>query len=268
MSGKREPGTGNSVAVTDQVSRRGAIKAIAAAAAVPALGAFETSEEHLLRAREAAESAVLAEMQGTAYTPKFFTQHEYQTVRVLVDYIIPRDERSGSATDAGVPQYLDFVLADQTPPPGPPNPTPRFYVAPTPAQINVRGGLAWLDNECANRFGAGKTFLTSTDAQRRQVLDDIAWPAKAKPEHSHGVAFLNRMRDLTAVSFSAGRMGVQDLRYMGNMPMPAWKGCPDEVIAKLGLERGGVRVEYQPSSACRAGRMMFDSVPNHSWSSA
>jgi len=209
---------------------------MAAVAAVPVLGTFEAGEEQVLRAREAAEAAVVAEMQtGVQYAPRFFTRHEYQTVRVLVDYIIPRDERSGSATDAGVPQYIDFVLSDQTPPPGPPNPTPRFYVAPTPAQINVRGGIAWLDNECAHRFGAGKTFLTSTDAQRREILDDIAWPAKAKPEMSHGVAFFNRMRDMTAAGFFSSRMGVQDLRYMGNVPMAAWDGCPPEAIAKLGV---------------------------------
>jgi hypothetical protein len=218
------------------MDRRGALKAMAAAAAVPVLGTVELGEERVLRAREAAEAAVLAEMQGGAqYAPKFFTRHEYQTVRVLVDYIIPRDERSGSATDAGVPQYMDFVLSDQTPPPGPPNPPPRFYVAPTPAQINVRGGLAWLDNECARRFGAGKTFVTATDAQRRGVLDDIAWPARANPGLSHGVAFFNRIRDMTAAGFFSSKMGVQDLRYPGNRPMARWDGCPPEVIARLGL---------------------------------
>ena len=115
------------------------------------------------------------------------------------------------------------------------NPTPRFYVAPTASQINVRGGLAWLDNECAHRFGAGKTFLSATDAQRRQVLDDIAWPARAKPELSHGVAFFTRMRDMTASGFYSSKMGIQDLRYMGNVPMAKWDGCPPEVIAKLGV---------------------------------
>ena len=232
MNGTGERGTGTGAAGVD---RRSALKAMAAAAAVPVLGTFEIGEEQMLRAREAAETAVLAEMQGTQYAPKFFTRHEYQTVRTLVDYIIPRDERSGSATDAGVPQYMDFVLSDQTPPPGPPNPTPRFYVAPTASQINVRGGLAWLDNECANRFGAGTTFVAATDAQRRQVLDDIAWPARAKPELSHGVAFFTRMRDMTASGFYSSKMGIQDLRYMGNVPMAKWDGCPPEVIAKLGV---------------------------------
>ena len=235
MTGNGEPGTGNRDGNSGDIDRRSALKAMAAAAAAPVLSTFEVGEEHLLRAREAAESAVVAEMQGVAYAPKFFTRHEYQTVRVLVDYIIPRDERSGSATDAGVPQYMDFVLSDQTPPPGPPNPTPRFYVAPTASQINVRGGLAWLDNECAHRFGAGKTFLTSTDTQRREVLDEIAWPAKAKPELSHGVAFFTRMRDMTAAGFFSSKMGVQDLKYMGNMPMAKWDGCPPNVLARLGV---------------------------------
>ena len=232
MSGNREPGTGNGGSGVD---RRSALKAMAAAAAVPVLGTFETSEEHILRAREAAETAVLAEIQGTPFVPKFFNRHEYQTVRMLADYIIPRDERSGSATDAGVPQYIDFVLSDQTPPPGPPNPTRRFYVAPTNAQVNVKGGLAWLDHECGRRFGSGKTFLTSSDAQRREVLDDIAWPAKAKPELSHGVAFFTRIRDMTAAGFFSSKLGVQDLRYIGNYPQAKWDGCPPEVLAKLGL---------------------------------
>ena len=233
----REAGSGRREAenAAPGIGRRTALKAMAAAAVVPALGTAETHEEHLLRARQAAESAVLAEIQGATYVPKFFTRHEYETVRALVDYIIPRDERSGSATDAGVPQFMDFVLSDQTPPPGPPNPTRRFYVAPTPAQVNMRGGLAWLDRECANRFGTGKTFLTSSDVQRRQVLDDIAWPEKAKPELSHGVAFFNRMRDMTASGFFSSKMGVQDLRYMGNMIMTKWEGCPPEVLAKLGV---------------------------------
>jgi hypothetical protein len=234
--GNREPGTGNrEQAATGDLSRRGALKAMAAAAAVPVFGTVETSEEHMLRAKEAAENAVRAEMQGTQYAPKFFNAHEYQTVRVLVDYIIPRDERSGAATDAGVPQYMDFVLADQTPPPGPPNPTRRFYVAPTAAQINIRGGLAWLDTECARRFGVGKTFLKSSDTQRREVLDDLAWPEKAKPELSHGVAFFTRLRDMTAAGFFSSKMGVQDLRYLGNMPVASWNGCPPNVLAKLGV---------------------------------
>jgi gluconate 2-dehydrogenase gamma chain len=131
-------------------------------------------------------------------------------VRVLVDYS-PRDDRSGSATEAVVPEFIDFLMADQTPAP--------TRMAPTPAQISLRGGLAWLDQECARRFN-GNTFLKSSDAQRRQVLDDIAWPAKAKPEFSHGVAFFNRM-------------GLADIKCMGNVFVGTWDGCSADVVQKL-----------------------------------
>src|SRR3989454_9636084 len=153
---------------------------------------------------------------ATPFEPKFFTSHEWDTVRVLVDLVIPRDGRSGSATDAGVPEFMDFVLADE---PG--------------RQTAMRGGLAWLDHECADRYG--KTFVACADAERAAVLDDIAWPAKAKPELAAGVAFFNRFRDLTASGFFSSRIGVQDLRYVGNTFVSEWKGCPPEALAKLGV---------------------------------
>src|SRR5262245_57534434 len=107
--------------------------------------------------RRASRAARLAE--GGTYAPTFFTAHEWQTVRILVDLIIPRDERSGSASDAGVPEFMDFILNDQT-----------------EMQNPMRGGLAWLDNECRDRFE--KTFVECGDTERTVVLDDIAWPAK------------------------------------------------------------------------------------------
>jgi gluconate 2-dehydrogenase gamma chain len=150
------------------------------------------------------------------FRPKFFTRQEYATVNILVDLIIPKDERSGSATAAGVPAFMDFMMIDQ---PG--------------RQTAMRGGLAWLDRECLTRFD--KTFVMCTAAERTQVLDDIAWPQKAKPELSHGVAFFNSFRDLTASGFFTSRMGFADLQYMGNRYVPEWTGCPDEVTKKLGL---------------------------------
>ena len=150
------------------------------------------------------------------YEPKVFTPHEWETVRVLVDLIIPKDDRSGGATDAGVPEFMDFVLGDD-----PDLETP------------VRGGLAWLDHECDGRYG--KPFVACTEAERAAVLDDIAWPKRAKPERAAGVAFFNRFRDLTASGFFSSKMGVQDLRYIGNTFVSEWKGCPPDALAKLGV---------------------------------
>ena len=117
-------------------------------------------------------------------------------MRVLVDIIIPKDERSGSATDAGVPEFMDFIMGDEP-----------------DRQLAMRGGLAWLDRECVTRFD--KTFLDCTAAERTQVVDTIAWPQKATPELSQGVAFFNSFRDLTASGFWTSRMGIKDIAYVG-----------------------------------------------------
>ena len=170
-------------------------------------------------AAQAATSAQRARKTAAAkgpYKPKFFTAHEWATVRVLVDIIIPKDERSGSATDATVPEFMDFLMDDQT-----------------NRRTAMRGGLAWIDHQCEERYD--KRFIECSDEQRMAVLDDIAWPAKAKPEFAHGVAFFNSFRDLTAAGFWSSKMGVQDLQYTGNVPVAVWKGCPDEALKKLGL---------------------------------
>jgi gluconate 2-dehydrogenase gamma chain len=164
-----------------------------------------------------ADAALQAAAQGIVYTPRFFTAHEWQTVRVLVDIIIPKDERSGSATDAGVPEFMDFIVIDQ------------------PArQTAMRGGLAWLDIECQRRFD--KTFVQCGDGERTAVVDDIAWPQRATPERAHGVAFFNSFRDLTASGYWTSRIGIADLHYMGNRSVAQWRGCPDEALKRLGVQ--------------------------------
>jgi gluconate 2-dehydrogenase gamma chain len=179
----------------------------------PAAAAFRWAP---VSVREASALARAARERRAPYEPKHFTAHEWDTVRLLVDLIIPKDERSGSATDAGVPEFMDFMLGDD-----PDLETP------------IRGGLAWLDHECDDRYG--KTFLAATAAERTAVMDDIAWPKRATPEHAAGVAFFNSFRDLTASGFFSSRIGVQDLRYIGNTFVADWKGCPPEALAKLGV---------------------------------
>jgi gluconate 2-dehydrogenase gamma chain len=159
---------------------------------------------------------------GEAYAPRFFTAHEYATVGVLADLVIPRDEKSGSATDAKVPEFMDFMMAEKDTSVG--------------TRTAMRGGLAWLDTECRNRYSV--PFLGCTTAQRTAVIDDIAWPAKARPEMSNGVAFFNSFRDLTATGFFSSAMGYKDLDYRGNTFVAEWKGCPPAALEKLGVSYG------------------------------
>jgi gluconate 2-dehydrogenase subunit 3-like protein len=196
------------------INRRSLLKLISSA---PAAAALVWTEADVRAAGEQAQAArATAQKTRVAFKPKFFTAHEWATVGVLVDLIIPKDERSGSATDAGVPEFLDFMMVDQ------PN-----------RQTAMRGGLAWLDHECTRRVD--KPFLDCAAADRAAVLDDIAWPQKAKPEMQHGVNFFNSFRDLTASGFWTTKMGMKDLQYTGNTVVPEWKGCPDEAVKKLGL---------------------------------
>jgi hypothetical protein len=189
------------------MKRREAVGAMAMAALT---AAFKWTPAEAQRAAKVVRESV------SPYAPTFFTPHEWETVRVLSDLIIPRDERSGSATDAGVPEFMDFLMGDR--PDG---------------QVPMRGGLAWLDNEAYER--GGKTFLTSSEAERTAILDDIAWPKKARAEMSQGVAFFNMFRDLTASGFWTSKMGVTDLDYQGNTFVAEWKGCPPEALQKLGV---------------------------------
>src|SRR5437870_924044 len=144
------------------ITRRAALELFAAA---PAAAALVWTPAEARQAHEHAEAAQAAKP-AAAFKPKFFTAHEYATVGVLVDLIIPRDERSGSATDAGVPAFMDFMMIDQ----------PR-------RQIAIRGGLALVDRLSTERFG--RRFVSASDAQRRQLLDEIAYVSNPDPGLSH-----------------------------------------------------------------------------------
>jgi hypothetical protein len=97
----------------------------------------------------------------------------------------------------------------------------------------MRGGLAWIDRECLSRYD--QPFINSTAAQQTGLLDDISWPKKAARELSQGINFFTSFRDLTASGFWTTKIGMQDLQYLGNTGVAEWKGCPEEVLKKLGL---------------------------------
>lgn len=200
----------------NEMSRR---EALGALAAVPAAGALAWTDAE---ARDAFEQATTARRAAArrkaAYKPQFFTADEYALLVTLVDLIIPKDERSGSATDAGVPEFIDFLMADQP-----------------LRQVAMRGGLARIDLLCVDRFG--RTFMACTETERAQVLDDIAFAgnALARPELSQAVAFFNSLRDLTATGFWTSRIGITDLQYSGNVYLAEWNGCPEEALKKLGV---------------------------------
>jgi len=158
-----------------------------------------------------------AERDKKLMAQKFFTDHEMATITVLVDIIIPKDDVSGSATDAKVPAFIGFIVNDM----------PNY-------QTPLRGGLRWLDVQCMKRYE--KAFKDCSQQQQMEMVDLIAWPdrAKDKPELSPGVAFFSQMRNLTATGFYSSAIGIKDVGYIGNTPNQ-WNGVPDDVLKQYGL---------------------------------
>lgn len=154
---------------------------------------------------------------------KFFSEHEIATITVLADIIIPKDEVSDNASAAGVPAFIDFIVQDM-----PSHQTP------------MQGGLRWLDMECFKRFQ--KSFVDCSETERIQVVDDIAYPAKAIPEMKQGVSFFNLIRNLTVTGFYTSKIGVKDLDYKGNVPNK-WNGVPKEVLDQYKLSYSAWEME-------------------------
>ncbi len=146
----------------------------------------------------------------------FFTANEMAVITVLSDIIIPKDAFSGSASDVKVPEFIGFMVNDK----------------PDELQVPLRGGIRWLELESVKRFD--KSFTNLTGAQQLQIVDDIAYPAKAKPEHSQGVAFFTLMRNLTISGFYTTEVGFKDIGYVGNRPNQ-WNGVPADVLRQYNM---------------------------------
>ena len=143
----------------------------------------------------------------------YFSDHEMETIAVLCDIILPATETAGSAIDAGVPEFVEFIVKD----------LPSH-------QLPIRGGIGWLDIEANGRFN--NHFASCSNTQQISIVDDIAYPDpdREKPDMAPGIKFFDKMRDLTLTGYYTTKMGFDDLGYKGNVPN-IWDGVPPEVLA-------------------------------------
>jgi gluconate 2-dehydrogenase gamma chain len=143
------------------------------------------------------------------YVPKYFSAHQYATITFLCDAIIPKDEKSGGAVEAGAPEFIDLLTSEN-----------EKY------QLALGGGLMWLDSLCVDRYGT--TFLDCTPQQKGEVMDLIAYRKNAKTDASlsQGVAFFSFIRNLTCDAFYTSKIGIADLQYIGNVTRSEFPGCP------------------------------------------
>jgi hypothetical protein len=212
------------------VSRRNLIQILSAATAIAEADAqTQAPHEHAAPAAPAAKPA--------AYQRKVFDNTQWRTLRVVCDLIIPADERSGSATQAAVPEFIDDWLDFR-----------RREDGNDSLMSQVLGGLMWVDQESTRLFG--KDFAGASADQQKQILDRVAWPAKAAPADRRWVSWFNRMRDLTVSGFFSSKQGVADLPYLGNKAVAEWTGSDPKVwaIVEERMKKGykGVAGESAP----------------------
>src|SRR5579871_7061269 len=190
------------------VSRRDVLRSLAVGATAGSVLTMIPAQ-----AAEYAHSLVQKEKAASAagkYMPKFFPPHQYEALVSLCDTIIPKDEKSGGAVEAGAPEFIDLITSENL----------EF-------QTQLGGGLMWLDSYCVDQYG--KTYLECTPEQRKETLDLIAYRKNAKKDHSlsQGVAFFAFLRDMTCDGFYTSKIGIEDLQYIGNVARSEWPGCPD-----------------------------------------
>jgi Gluconate 2-dehydrogenase subunit 3 len=192
--------------MNDSISRRDILRTLAVGAAgsvlqvIPAEAA-ECVHQMVHKEKSAAPAG--------AYTPKYFSAPQYATLIFLCDTIIPKDEKSGGAVEAGAPEFIDLLTSEN-----------EDY------QLKLGGGLFWLDSFCTDRFGT--VFMQSTPEQKKEVLDLIAFRKNARQDHSlsQGVSFFAFLRRLTCDGFYTSKIGIADLGYLGNTALREFPGCP------------------------------------------
>ena len=192
---------------SQSVTRRDILKTLA-------MGAMGGSVLQVIpaKAAEFAHQAVRKEKAAAAagkYTPKYFSAQQYETLNWLCDTIIPKDDHSGGAVEAGAPEFIDLITSENE-----------------KCQLRLGGGLVWLDSFCADRYG--KSFMECAPEQRNEVLDLIAYRKNAKKDASlrQGVVFFSFLREMTCDGFYTSKIGIADLQYIGNTSLREFPGCP------------------------------------------
>jgi hypothetical protein len=184
-----------------KVSRRAALRAlgtsIGTVAALPWL-----SDEGLLAFARIQET-------NAAPQPKVLSPSQFATLEVLVDAIIPTDDRSPGAKQARVADYVDLLLSE-----GDRQPTLQWM-----------GGLAALDAEATSRFR--RPFTQLGPDQVDAILQNIS--RNEKDPQTPLETFFVMAKQSTIRGYYTSEIGIhQDLRYKGNQFLREFVGCETE----------------------------------------
>ena len=187
----------------------------AGAGFVPASALAQQAQPHEHHHKDRGESKP-----SGPYERKYFNEHEFKTLQVLSDWIIPPDEKSQGGIAGGTAELIDLIADVRK-----------------KLQVSFSGGLGWLDNQMRRRVG--KSFIEATKDEQRQMLDLMAYRKNESPELGPGIEFFSLMRKWTVDAFYTSKEGIQDVGYGGNEALSEYHGCGEDVVKQL-LDRAPV----------------------------
>ncbi len=167
------------------------------------------SRRELVAILTGAAAAGAAALQLTAAepgAPLFFTADEFALLDHLTEMIVPADDHSPGAHEAGVAAYIDKVTAE----------------AFLPEEKQTwRKGLA-LVNELSNKINQ-KPFLKAS--RQEQVATLSAMAKNEKDPKSPEEKFFGQLKQTTAFAYYSSKIGIhQEMEYKGNVMLPKFVG--------------------------------------------
>ena len=186
-------------------TRRDTLKIIGA---IGSTCAFPFGANDLYGQQEHHHGMPLAQIQKPRepFTPKFFSTREYETVSRLADLIIPPTDTPG-ASAAGVPEYVDYVVANNQ-----------------EHQEPVREGLVWLDAQAKDKHG--RRFVELAEELQIEMLKPLSDLVDRGEAKSTEARFFRMIKSMTADGYYTSQTGlIQELGYKGNTALPSFPGC-------------------------------------------
>ena len=178
--------------------------------------------------------SAVQQTQAGDYEVRGFEPHEWTLLRTLAELIIPADEHSGSALDAGAPEFIDLLTSNNR-----------------ELQRILTSGMLWLEHEMNDEFGTG--FADATTEQQHEMLSRLAheiqptdpgyagivesdeyqgffdYTTEEWSDDAPGIRFFSWVRRLVVDAFYSSQEGVKDVGYVGNKFVREYR-VPEEAL--------------------------------------
>lgn len=137
---------------------------------------------------------------------RFFTAAEVATITLISELIIPADEHSPGARDAGVPSFIDLMVSESS----------------VETKTLWRNGLAAIDRLSQKEFG---NLFNATTTEQQGTLLKVISRNEYRPKTIEERFFI-AIKGLTVDGYYTSQPGIhEELRYKGNVYLRNFVGC-------------------------------------------